>query len=83
MEPRYVLYNSQEVPHEVYSLSAFCREHGLDLEAMKNVTKGRTRQHQGWHLDEARTARLKKLATEIQGMFEESERKYGVAFRVK
>lgn len=78
--PRYVLYDANEAPHDVYNLTAFCQEQGLDPEAIRNVVRGKQRRYRGWHLDDERTERRNKLAREIQAMLEESEEKYGVAF---
>lgn len=79
-KPPFVLYNREGVPFEVYSLSAFCKEFDLPLEAMKNVAYGRTRRYRGWHLDEERTQATDRLAAQIEQWFQESEEQYGAAF---
>ena len=65
-EPEFVVvYNGNEVPFHVYSLAAFCQEHGLDYQKMKDVVRGRVKRHQGWHMDAARTERDLSRAREI------------------
>lgn len=68
--PKYVLYNANNVPFEVWSLSAFCQEQRLNVQAMKDVVRGKSKQHQGWHLDEARTQQDNVKIAEFEAMLD-------------
>jgi hypothetical protein len=36
------------VPYEVVNLTAFCREYDLDEQSMRNMLRGKVKQHKGW-----------------------------------
>jgi hypothetical protein len=78
-----VLYNEYGAPYEVFSVAAFAQEHDLDEQALRDLIRGKTKQHQGWHLDNDRTAQAERRARELATLFAESEAKHGVAFEVE
>jgi hypothetical protein len=80
---RPVLYNEHGAPYVVYSVAAFANEHDLDVQTLRDVLRGHTKEHKGWHTDNERTTQLNKRAKELAALFAESEAKYGVAFEVE
>lgn len=79
--PMYI-YNEHGAPYKVFSLAAFCKEYSLELQQMKDVVRGKSKQHRGWHLDSEKTASMLKRAQEIKDMMDESQAKYGVPFEI-
>ncbi len=80
VDGRLFLYNQHGAPYEVFNLAAFCREHGLSEQAIRDVVRGQNKQHQGWHLDRKRTTERVEGGKRIKAMMDESQAKYGVPF---
>lgn len=71
-KPQYVLFDKNNVSYDVYNLKAFCKEHGLNVQAMRDVVRGRNKQHRGWHQDKEEEAKLEKRLAELDRMFPET-----------
>lgn len=68
-KPLYVIYNANEVPFEIYSVSAFCLEHNLNQQAIRDVLRGHSKSYRGWHIDPERTERDNKETDAIMAAF--------------
>jgi hypothetical protein len=62
------------IPEEVDNLAAFCREKRLDHQAMRDMLRGKTKQHRGWVAKDPnpiRTQRIKTRADELERLFDQ------------